>query len=161
MNEFYGFKMAVPQSDQDLARSLGVWLRHAGAVADTAPCIIVLDALNQLDSGSGQAGAEHDLLWIPRVLPQGVTLVLSTLPGRVGFIWKFCCMCEKIWMDSECEMFLSFKKRYSNDDEKCVCVWGGGGGNLQHRSIRQKEGHCFPYFPLSDPGVVLPFSFIR
>ena len=45
--------------------------------------MIVLDALNQLDDGSGTEGSEHDLLWIPGELPPGVNLLLSTLPGRV------------------------------------------------------------------------------
>ena len=35
------------------------------------------------------AGPEHDLLWLPKELPQGVILILSTLPGRVNFVYYF------------------------------------------------------------------------
>ena len=47
-------------------------------------CVIVLDALNQLDEGLGEKGREHDLLWLPEKLPSNVYMVLSTLPGRVS-----------------------------------------------------------------------------
>ena len=83
MKLYYGFQLPVPQSDKDLVTHLSMWLQLAGEASDN-PCIIVLDALNQLDSGTGQAGAEHDLLWVPRRLPPGVSLVMSTLPGRVS-----------------------------------------------------------------------------
>ncbi len=58
-----------------------MWLRLVGS---RAKCVLVFDALNQLDDGSGEEGAEHDLLWIPKELPPGICLVMSTLPGRVG-----------------------------------------------------------------------------
>lgn len=38
---------------------------------------LVLDALNQLDPRD----SSHDLKWLPHVLPDGVRVVLSTLPG--------------------------------------------------------------------------------
>ena len=45
--------------------------------------MLVFDALNQLDEGSGAEGQEHDLRWIPASLPESVFMLLSTLPGKV------------------------------------------------------------------------------
>ena len=38
------------------------------------------------------SGSEHDLLWLPRALPPGVHMLLSTLPGRVNLGNYFTCM---------------------------------------------------------------------
>ncbi|ELU12330.1 hypothetical protein CAPTEDRAFT_96933 [Capitella teleta] len=75
----FGFSQLVASSDSDLIRDFPLWLKMAGSQSKT---IIVMDALNQLDDGTGTEGSEHDLLWIPRVLPPGVSMLLSTLPGR-------------------------------------------------------------------------------
>ena len=45
----------VPSSDTDLVRDLGMWLKMASS---QAKCYIVLDALNQLDDGSGTEGEQ-------------------------------------------------------------------------------------------------------
>ena len=82
MKQFFGFKLQVPSVDSQLVRELPTWLKMAGA---RAKCVIVLDALNQLDDGSGDTGPEHDLLWLPQTLPAGVYMLLSTLPGRVSY----------------------------------------------------------------------------
>ncbi|XP_070541009.1 uncharacterized protein [Ptychodera flava] len=74
---FFGFEMAIPRSDTNVLREFPTWLRLAGS---RGKVVIVLDALNQLDSGTG--GEEQDLLWLPRPLPRNVCMLLSTLPGR-------------------------------------------------------------------------------
>nr|XP_006817896.1 PREDICTED: uncharacterized protein LOC100371827 [Saccoglossus kowalevskii] len=74
---YFDFDMAVPSSDSNLIRDFPAWLRLAGS---RGKVVIVLDALNQLDSGAG--GEEQDLLWLPRQLPPGVCVVLTTLVGR-------------------------------------------------------------------------------
>ena len=86
MKQYFGFTQQVPTVDGQLIRELPTWLKMAGA---RAKCVIVLDALNQLDDGSGDNGPEHDLLWLPEQLPPNVYMLLSTLPGRVrpAFIW--------------------------------------------------------------------------
>lgn len=48
MKEYFGFHMAIPTSDSNLARDLPTWLTLAGA---QHKCYIILDALNQLDDG--------------------------------------------------------------------------------------------------------------
>lgn len=45
--------MAIPSSDSQLVNDLSKWLRMAGA---RSKVVIVFDALNQLDDGSGQDG---------------------------------------------------------------------------------------------------------
>ncbi|XP_077992057.1 uncharacterized protein LOC144446177 [Glandiceps talaboti] len=77
LKSYFGFEMAIPSSDSHLVRDFATWLRLAGS---RGKVMIVLDALNQLDSGAG--GEEQDLLWIPTELPPGVQMLLSTLPGR-------------------------------------------------------------------------------
>ncbi|XP_019626894.1 PREDICTED: uncharacterized protein LOC109471895 isoform X3 [Branchiostoma belcheri] len=81
LKAFFNLTMAVPTSDTNLVRSLPVWLRMAGMMGRV---LIVMDALNQLDSGTAMVGEgdEHDLLWIPKEMPPGVSMLLSTLPGR-------------------------------------------------------------------------------
>ena len=52
----FGFSLAVPTSDANLIRDLPVWLKMAGA---QARCVLVFDALNQLDDGSGTEGGVY------------------------------------------------------------------------------------------------------
>ncbi|XP_063416845.1 uncharacterized protein LOC134699089 isoform X1 [Mytilus trossulus] len=79
MNIFYDFDMQIPTSDSLLINDIGKWLRMAGS---RTKVVIVLDALNQLDDGTGEDGSEHDLMWIPDELPSNVFMLCSTLPGR-------------------------------------------------------------------------------
>jgi telomerase protein component 1 len=57
-----------------LRAQFGDFLEKAGA---RRPVILVLDALNQLDS----TGRSHKVDWIPYILPPGTKLVVSTLAG--------------------------------------------------------------------------------
>ena len=43
------------------------------------------------------AGNEHDLLWIPRELPEGAHMLLSTLPGRVSWYAEFHTKSTSVW----------------------------------------------------------------
>ncbi|XP_076109505.1 uncharacterized protein LOC143078527 [Mytilus galloprovincialis] len=80
MKVFFSFDMQIPSSDTVLVHEIGKWLRMAGSLTK---CVIVFDAVNQLDDGSGVGGiTEHDLLWIPSEIPPNVFLLISTLPGR-------------------------------------------------------------------------------
>ncbi|XP_038072011.1 uncharacterized protein LOC119740704 [Patiria miniata] len=78
IKQFFGFEMTVPSSQRNLVLELSTWLQMA---AKQTKVVLVLDALNQLDSGSG-AGEEQDLTWIPKELPKNVVMIASTLPGR-------------------------------------------------------------------------------
>lgn len=49
----FGFSLAVPASDANLVRDLPMWLKMAGS---HSKCVLVFDALNQLDDGSGEEG---------------------------------------------------------------------------------------------------------
>ncbi|XP_069101362.1 uncharacterized protein [Argopecten irradians] len=79
LKQFFDIELSVPTSDTNLVLDLGRWIKLA---ASRGRCVIVFDALNQLNDGSGEEGVEHDLLWIPRTLPKNVFMLLSTLPGR-------------------------------------------------------------------------------
>ncbi|XP_060078987.1 uncharacterized protein LOC132558436 [Ylistrum balloti] len=79
LKAFFDIDLNVPTSDTNLVLDLGRWFRLA---ASRGRCVIVFDALNQLNDGLGEDGGEHDLLWIPRTLPKNIFMLLSTLPGR-------------------------------------------------------------------------------
>lgn len=50
---FFGLDLDVPNSDTTLVRDLGKWLKICST---RRKCIVVLDALNQLDDGSKEDG---------------------------------------------------------------------------------------------------------
>ncbi|XP_063416779.1 uncharacterized protein LOC134699017 [Mytilus trossulus] len=50
MKVFFSFDMQIPSSDTVLVHEIGKWLRMAGSLTK---CVIVFDAVNQLDDGSG------------------------------------------------------------------------------------------------------------
>ena len=52
IKDFFGLSLGVPSTDRDLIQDLPVWLALAGS---QEKCIIVFDALNQLDDGSGES----------------------------------------------------------------------------------------------------------
>ncbi|XP_061175870.1 uncharacterized protein LOC133184810 [Saccostrea echinata] len=79
MKIFFHLDLDIPNSDTTLVRELGKWLKICST---RQKCVIVLDALNQLDDGSKEDGVEHNLLWIPGNLPKNIFILLSTLPGR-------------------------------------------------------------------------------
>src|SRR5262245_41676698 len=67
-------RAAVPTNPDNLRRALVEFLERAGRKRRV---ILVLDALNQLDP----AHRALDLDWLPAVLPRGVRMLVSTLPG--------------------------------------------------------------------------------
>ncbi|XP_072041437.1 TPR repeat-containing protein DDB_G0287407-like, partial [Amphiura filiformis] len=72
--------LVVPSSDRNLVIELPSWLKRASNKGRKV--MLVLDALNQLDSGGSSSGEEQDLKWLPKQLPQNVHLLMSALPGR-------------------------------------------------------------------------------
>ena len=59
------------------------WRRSWGKTPWKPSCkykriVVVLDALNQLEDSDGAP----DLVWLPPVMPEGIRLIVSTLPGR-------------------------------------------------------------------------------
>jgi hypothetical protein len=66
----------VPDDFGQAVEALPVWLAHA-AQGQEGGVLIVLDALNQLESER-----DRTLWWLPKDLPAGVHLVVSTLPGE-------------------------------------------------------------------------------
>ena len=73
-----GSQEAIAADPQALMDSLPLWLATASAWARKRQTrvIIVLDALNSLS-------AQPDLRWWPAFLPDGITVVVSCLPGPV------------------------------------------------------------------------------
>jgi len=64
-----------PVHSADLRSALASTLER---VANRAPVVLVLDALNQLEDRD----AALDLAWLPEALPPGIRLLVSTLEGR-------------------------------------------------------------------------------
>ena len=69
MNEFFDFDMQIPTSDLHLINEIGTWLRLAGS---RTKVVVALDALNQLDAGTGEEGRYFFFCFMT-----GVTTVLS------------------------------------------------------------------------------------
>jgi tetratricopeptide (TPR) repeat protein/energy-coupling factor transporter ATP-binding protein EcfA2 len=70
-----GIKMEVPTKEAELRPAFANFLSMAGKKKKV---VIVIDALNQLED----TGGAPDLTWLPPVVPDGVRLIVSTLPGR-------------------------------------------------------------------------------
>ncbi|XP_041471148.1 TPR repeat-containing protein DDB_G0287407-like [Lytechinus variegatus] len=80
LKQHFNIDMGIPTSDKSLAQDLPKWLSLAGSCGRRV--LIVLDALNQLDSGAAGEGDELELKWLPLELPPNVQMLLSTLPGK-------------------------------------------------------------------------------
>ncbi len=66
----------VPADFGTLKNEFIQWLQKAGKCGNI---LIVIDALNQLDTDPGV----HNLSWLPSRIPNGISLVVSTLPGDI------------------------------------------------------------------------------
>jgi WD40 repeat protein len=66
-------KSDIPANSIDMMNKLPDFLEEAGKIGKT---IIIIDALNQLESGMG------DLYWIPSALPQNVKMIISFKRGE-------------------------------------------------------------------------------
>ena len=66
----------VPDDFSEAVAVLSEWLRRAGEGKGDS-VLLVLDALNQLENDH-----ELSLDWLPKKLPPGVRLLVSTLPGK-------------------------------------------------------------------------------
>eukprot|EP01087_Luapelamoeba_hula_P007418 TRINITY_DN181_c2_g1_i1.p1 TRINITY_DN181_c2_g1~~TRINITY_DN181_c2_g1_i1.p1 ORF type:complete len:1492 (-),score=334.59 TRINITY_DN181_c2_g1_i1:1835-6310(-) len=75
IREYYKIDKDVPRDLPALIEGFPEFLSEA---AQRGGMVLVLDALNQLED----KGDVHDLHWLPREFPNGIQLVLSTLPGR-------------------------------------------------------------------------------
>ncbi|KAL3870127.1 hypothetical protein ACJMK2_042738, partial [Sinanodonta woodiana] len=79
IKDYFKIDQAIPSTDTHLIQDLGKWIHMAGT---RAKCVFILDAVNQLNDGTGDEGPEHDLMWIPSEIPPNVFFLMSTLPGR-------------------------------------------------------------------------------
>ncbi|XP_076439571.1 TPR repeat-containing protein DDB_G0287407-like [Babylonia areolata] len=72
---------SMPVDSDDMARFAPTMFQEAAAEARRAgfkKLVVFIDALNQLDD----TGKAHRLTWLPRQLPQGMRVVVSTLEGQ-------------------------------------------------------------------------------
>eukprot|EP01128_Nolandella_sp_AFSM9_P003370 TRINITY_DN1445_c0_g1_i2.p1 TRINITY_DN1445_c0_g1~~TRINITY_DN1445_c0_g1_i2.p1 ORF type:complete len:1454 (-),score=310.78 TRINITY_DN1445_c0_g1_i2:10-3903(-) len=86
IKEFYHLTQEVPQ---DFREVVDAFPRYLNEASHRGGMVLILDALNQLDEKNNA----HDLKWLPRTLPDGIKLVVSTLPGTCDKIarqrgWK-------------------------------------------------------------------------
>jgi len=65
----------IPTDAQGLRDALPVFLASAAA---QGKCVLILDALNQLDDRD----AAPDLGWLPQFIPENIRLIVTTLKGR-------------------------------------------------------------------------------
>jgi tetratricopeptide (TPR) repeat protein len=71
----FGIEGEIPDGADELRLAFANWLHMAAARGQV---VLILDALNQLEDRQGAP----DLVWLPPVIPRGVRLIVSTLPGR-------------------------------------------------------------------------------
>jgi len=71
----FGVHLEIP-SEPDALRA--AFARSLHLIGGRATVVLVLDALNQLEDRDGAP----DLVWLPPVIPPGVRMIVSTLPGR-------------------------------------------------------------------------------
>ncbi|KAL6069903.1 DUF4062 domain-containing protein [Balamuthia mandrillaris] len=75
IKEHHELSHDLPKDLPTLIHDFTDWLGEAGR---RGGLVLVLDALNQLEDKEDA----HSLAWLPQVFPNGVRLVVSTLPGR-------------------------------------------------------------------------------
>lgn len=75
----FGLPIAASREFNDLQSHFHTLIKQIGSEKTDRRLILVLDALNQLDS----TNHSHTLDWLPEKLPQNVRLVVSTLEGDV------------------------------------------------------------------------------
>ncbi len=76
--EKFSLDERLPETEAELEKSFAGWLfraEHLAAESGT-PMLIVLDAVNQL----GRYGRR--LAWLPKTIPAGIRLIVSTTPGE-------------------------------------------------------------------------------
>lgn len=71
----FDIQQDIPEKPDALRAAFANWLHMTAAHGRV---VVVLDALNQLEDRDGAP----DLVWLPPLIPDGVRMVFSTLPGR-------------------------------------------------------------------------------
>ena len=71
----FDIQQEIPDKADELRPALANFLHMASA---KGRCVIILDALNQIEDRDGAL----DLVWLPPFIPPNVRMILSTLPGR-------------------------------------------------------------------------------
>jgi len=68
----------IPGTEDELQRSFANWLFRCEHLAarDGISVMIAIDAVNQLGESSRR------MSWLPKIIPQGITLMVSTTPGE-------------------------------------------------------------------------------
>ncbi len=76
----FGIEETLPTTQEEIEKSFANWLFRAEHLTHQAgiPMLIVVDALNQLDESSQR------LTWLPKTIPAGVKLMISTTPGETA-----------------------------------------------------------------------------
>jgi len=70
-----GIEREMPAVPDELKSALDDWLPY---VAASGRVVLILDGLNQLEDRD----RAQELVWLPRVIPPNVRVILSTLPGK-------------------------------------------------------------------------------
>lgn len=70
-----GLTQDIPKQLDALPGAFANWLHMAAA---KGRIVLILDSLNQLEQRDGAA----ELLWLPRLMPEKLRLIVSTLPGK-------------------------------------------------------------------------------
>ncbi|KAL5009468.1 hypothetical protein ScPMuIL_011773 [Solemya velum] len=79
--EFLPAQEKMPENIEDMIRFTPTMIQKAWEFAKDdgfKKIVILIDALNQMDDESDA----HSLIWLPRVLPAGVRIIVSTLEGK-------------------------------------------------------------------------------
>ena len=76
LKQHFNLQDDIPVDANALRAAFPAWLYKA---SQKSKVVLVLDALNQLEDRQGA----QELTWLPSPLPENVSLILSTLPGKV------------------------------------------------------------------------------
>lgn len=76
--EIFGVDEKIPDGGPALQRSFATWLFRAERLAaeQNRQLLLIVDAVNQLDEVGRRVG------WIPKEVPEGIRLLISTTPGE-------------------------------------------------------------------------------
>ncbi|PVD30644.1 hypothetical protein C0Q70_09917 [Pomacea canaliculata] len=145
---------SIPLDVDELIRFVPTMLQQAVKQARTQGCellVLFIDALNQIDDD----GSSHKLNWLPRELPEGMRVIVSTLEGEcLKALRDHAVKAKEIYVNPLNEkiresiaqqIFLPYNKRL-DDKQMGLLIGKGDSGNPLYLSIACEELRVFGEF---------------
>jgi ankyrin repeat protein len=128
---YFDLDIEIPLSGEKLERVLPLFF---GSIPHEQRCVIVIDALNQLED---KANA-HWLGWLPKKIPDNIRIIVSTLPGDT-----FDELCKREYRQ------LQVKKLNNNEKKKLIVDYLNlFGKELSQTDIKRITGYSESDSPL-------------